>query len=160
MFGFGSKVAPGTMVAPATGTVIPMSAVPDPVFSQKMMGDGYAVLPTSGDIYSPVGGTITTVFPTKHAIGITTEEGIEVLVHMGIDTVSLNGAPFDVYVKSGEKVKAGSKIANADLDAIKAAGKERTIVVVITNSKSVVDFAPVNQASVRHGDTVLSVSKK
>lgn len=146
------------MIAPVSGRLIAMSAVPDPVFSEKMMGDGFAVLPDSGDIYAPVEGNVTTVFPTKHAIGITTDTGVEVLVHMGIDTVSLNGKPFEVYVKEGHRVKAGHKIAHADLDAISAAGKQTPIVVVITNMAKVQPFEPVSEQAVRHGDTVLQVT--
>ncbi|MDG3374879.1 glucose PTS transporter subunit IIA, partial [Vibrio parahaemolyticus] len=87
--------------AVATGKVIPITEVGDEVFSQKMMGDGFAVIPESGEIFAPVAGKVTSVFPTKHAIGLVTDSGIEVLVHMGIDTVQLNGEPFTVFVKEG-----------------------------------------------------------
>ena len=119
------------------GDVIKIEDVKDPVFSQKMMGDGFGVKPDNQNVYAPVSGTITSVFPTKHAIGLLTDAGLEVLVHMGLDTVGLNGEPFDVKVKDGAKVKAGDLLALADLDKIKAAGKDDTIVVAFTNVQDI-----------------------
>lgn len=121
------------LVAVANGEVIAIEAVADPVFSGKMMGDGFAVEPTDGTIVSPVNGTIKSVFPTKHAIGIETKEGVEVLVHMGIDTVSLEGKPFSVKVKEGDQVQAGQVLAQVDLEALQQADKKATMIVVFTN---------------------------
>jgi PTS system N-acetylglucosamine-specific IIC component len=123
--------------AVADGKLIPITEVGDPVFSEKMMGDGYAVLPESGEIFAPVEGTILNIFPTKHALGIATATGIEVLLHMGIDTVSLNGAPFELFVKEGQKVARGQLIAKVDLAALKAAGKKNDMIVVLTNADKV-----------------------
>ena len=117
----------------ADGEVIALEQVKDPVFSQKMMGDGFAVEPTNGNIVSPVSGTVSSVFPTKHALGIVTEAGLEVLVHIGLDTVSLEGKPFTVHVAEGQKVAAGDLLVTADLDAIRAAGRETSTIVVFTN---------------------------
>ncbi|WP_144211165.1 PTS transporter subunit IIBC [Streptococcus constellatus] len=121
----------------ADGEVIAISDVKDPVFSQKMMGDGFAVEPENGNIYSPVSGTITSIFPTKHALGLLTDNGLEVLVHIGLDTVSLEGKPFEVHVAEGQKVVAGDLLVTADLEAIKAAGRETSTVVVFTNAQAI-----------------------
>lgn len=119
---------------PVDGELIPLSKVADPVFSQKMMGEGFGVNPISSEIYSPVNGTITTIFKTKHAIGIETASGLEILVHIGIDTVSLEGAPFELFVAEGEKVTPETKLAAVDFEQIEAAEKETTVLVLITNS--------------------------
>ncbi|MEG0078326.1 MULTISPECIES: PTS transporter subunit IIBC [Enterococcus] len=126
-----------TIVNVADGEVKAISAVNDPVFSQKMMGDGFGVEPKNGIVYAPVSGTVTSVFPTKHALGLLTDNGLEVLVHMGIDTVDLKGVPFTVNVKDGDKVSAGDVIAQMDLAAIKAADKQTTIIVAFTNADEI-----------------------
>lgn len=117
----------------ANGELLNIEEVSDPTFAQKMIGDGYAVEPTDGEIVSPVSGEITTIFPTKHAMGIKTDNGLEVLVHMGLDTVELAGEPFDLHVSEGDKVEHGTPLATVDLDGIKAAGKQTTMLVVVTN---------------------------
>ena len=121
----------------ADGQVITIENVKDPVFSQKMMGDGFAVEPENGHIVSPVAGKITSIFPTKHALGLVTDNGLEVLVHIGLDTVSLEGKPFEVKVSEGQTVAAGDLLVEADLDAIHEAGRETTTVVVFTNADAI-----------------------
>ncbi|NIB82345.1 MULTISPECIES: PTS transporter subunit IIBC [Streptococcus] len=121
----------------ADGQVVALEQVKDPVFAQKMMGDGFAVEPANGNIVSPVSGTVSSIFPTKHALGIVTEAGLEVLVHIGLDTVSLEGKPFTVHVAEGQKVAAGDLLVTADLDAIRAAGRETSTVVVFTNGDAI-----------------------
>ncbi|TMR74805.1 PTS transporter subunit IIBC [Streptococcus mitis] len=121
----------------ADGQVVALEQVKDPVFSQKMMGDGFAVEPANGNIVSPVSGTVSSIFPTKHALGLVTEAGLEVLVHIGLDTVSLEGKPFTVHVTEGQKVAAGDQLVTADLDAIRAAGRETSTVVVFTNADAI-----------------------
>lgn len=121
----------------ADGQVIELEQVKDPVFSQKMMGDGFAVEPSNGHILSPVAGTVSSVFPTKHALGITTKSGLEVLVHIGLDTVSLEGKPFEVKVSEGQTVAAGDLLVEADLNAIREAGRETTTIVVFTNTDAI-----------------------
>lgn len=121
----------------ADGQVVALEQVKDPVFAQKMMGDGFAVEPANGNIVSPVSGTVSSIFPTKHALGIVTEAGLEVLVHIGLDTVSLEGKPFTVHVAEGQKVVAGDLLVTADLDAIRAAGRETSTVVVFTNGDAI-----------------------
>ena len=121
----------------ADGQVIALEQVKDPVFAQKMMGDGFAVEPANGNIVSPVTGTVSSIFPTKHALGLVTDSGLEVLVHIGLDTVSLEGKPFTVHVSEGQKVAAGDLLVTADLDAIRAAGRETSTVVVFTNAEAI-----------------------
>ncbi len=121
----------------ADGQVVALEQVKDPVFAQKMMGDGFAVEPANGNIVSPVSGTVSSIFPTKHALGIVTEPGLEVLVHIGLDTVSLEGKPFTVHVAEGQKVAAGDLLVTADLDAIRVAGRETSTVVVFTNGDAI-----------------------
>lgn len=132
-----AQVSEETLYAPADGEVVAITEVSDPVFSQKMMGDGFAVQPTNGTIYAPVAGTISSIFETKHAIGILTPGGAEVLVHMGLDTVELKGAPFEVLVSEGNTVTPETKIAVMDLDAVTAAGKQTDVLTVITNAEKV-----------------------
>lgn len=119
----------------ATGEVIALTDVNDPVFSQKMMGDGFAVIPATGEVTAPLSGKIVSVFPTKHAIGMQTAEGAEVLIHMGLDTVQMSQPAFEILVSEGQEVVAGTTIAQMNLDAIKNEGKETTIIVVFTDDK-------------------------
>ena len=146
------------LVAVANGEVIAIEAVADPVFSGKMMGDGFAVEPTDGTIVSPVNGTIKSVFPTKHAIGIETKEGVEVLVHMGIDTVSLEGKPFSVKVKEGDQVQAGQVLAQVDLEALQQADKKATMIVVFTNMDKIQAFELTQKGNQQAGNTIGTLS--
>jgi len=141
-------------VAPANGELIPIAQVQDDVFSQKIMGEGFAVIPENGEIASPVAGTIVSVFPTKHAIGLRTIDGIEVLLHMGIDTVDLKGEAFEVKVHEGDKVKAGKIIATADLAKIQKAGKMTTMIVVFTNGDKIENYHYAKTGLVSRGETV------
>ncbi|MEG0550958.1 MAG: PTS transporter subunit IIBC [Vagococcus sp.] len=125
------------LLSVAEGEVIPIDKVADEVFSQKMMGDGYGVIPTANEVVAPVSGKVVTVFPSKHAIGLMSDDGLEVLVHMGLDTVELKEPAFDVVVGEGDTVTAGQLLANANWEAVKSEGKGTTIVVVITNSDKV-----------------------
>lgn len=123
----------------ADGTVLQITGVKDQVFAAKMMGDGFAVEPTNGNIYAPVSGLVTSVFPTKHAFGLLTDSGLEVLVHVGLDTVALNGVPFSVKVTEGQRIEAGDLLVVADLAAIQSAERETTIVVAFTNTAEIQD---------------------
>lgn len=127
--------------SPAQGVMIPMNQVADEVFSTNIMGDGYAIQPTENTIYTPVAGKISSIFPTQHALGIMTPTGLEVLLHMGVDTVDLKGEPFTMKVKVGQAVKAGDEIAIMDLAAVKAAGKGTDIIVAFTNGDVVANIA-------------------
>lgn len=123
------------LYAPASGEVLALSEVNDPVFSQKMMGDGFAVVPIAGEVTAPIAGKITSIFPSKHAIGLLTAEGAEVLIHMGIDTVQMKNPAFDITVQEGQEVKAGELLAVMDLDIVKKEEKDPTIMIVFTNDK-------------------------
>jgi PTS system beta-glucosides-specific IIC component len=127
------KVKNTQLSAVTNGQYVQLEDVNDQTFASKALGDGYAMYSKDGVIFAPVTGTIKTIFPTKHAIGIETENGLEVLIHMGIDTVELNGAPFNILVNVGDTVKAGTQIAEMDLKALKAAGKDSVIMVILTN---------------------------
>jgi len=120
---------------PLEGEIISIEDVPDPVFSQKMMGDGFAIHPVNGTVVSPVEGEVISVFPTKHAVTLKSVFGIEILIHVGMETVNLKGEGFTSFVKDGQKVKKGQKLLEVDFDFIK--GKVPSIVtpVVFTNLK-------------------------
>lgn len=145
--------------AAANGTVIPMTEVSDDVFSQKMMGDGYAVLPNNGEIFAPVAGKITNIFPTKHALGIETAAGVEVLLHMGIDTVTLKGEPFNLYVTENQKIARGQLLAKIDLEAIEKADRKTDIIVVFTNPDNIADLA-IEVGDKQANDIIGSVEAK
>lgn len=132
------------------GEYVPLEDVPDEVFSTKMMGEGYAIESQDGQIFAPVSGEVTTVFPSKHAVGIKTQNGVEVLVHMGIDTVSLGGQGFEVFVKAGEQVTPQTKLAQMDLPFIKQQGKETMVIVLITNMDRVQQFSGSTDLEGRH----------
>lgn len=123
--------------AVSSGMYVPLQEVKDEMFSTKMIGDGYAMTSSDGTIYAPVTGIVKSVFPTKHAIGIQTKEGVDVLIHMGIDTVELQGKGFDVFVKEGDHVSMKQKIAQMDLAFLQAQQKDTTIMVVVSNMDKV-----------------------
>jgi PTS system, glucose subfamily, IIA component len=147
-------------VAPASGELIHLDKVSDPVFSQKLMGDGFAITPDQDEIFAPIGGVIGTVFPTKHALMITSDHGLEVMLHLGIDTVELNGKPFETFVKEGDTVKAGQKLATMDLAQVKAANKDTAIMTIVTNSDAVKDMPDFEEKTVKPGDEALDVTVK
>ncbi|WEG74218.1 PTS transporter subunit IIBC [Vagococcus intermedius] len=128
------------LVTIAAGEVVPIEEVTDPVFSQKMMGDGFAVNPTNGLIYSPVNGVITTIFPTKHALGIITKEGLEILIHIGLDTVDMKTPAFEVFVTEGQEVTAGQAIVEANIAAMRSEGKATTVIAVFTNGNIIKEY--------------------
>lgn len=130
-----TKAITQEIFAVATGKIMPITEVPDQVFSAQMMGDGFAILPTKEEVFAPLSGKITNIFPTKHAMGIQTESGLEVLLHMGLDTVELKGESFKLVVSEGQVLKKGDKIADMDLQKIKAAGKGTEIIVAFTNAE-------------------------
>lgn len=140
--------------APSKGELIPISEVADPVFSEKMMGDGFAVLPEANEVFAPISGTILNVFPTKHAIGIQTDNGLEVLLHMGINTVDLKGEPFTLYVEEGQRIARGQLIAVVDLEMLEEAGKKSDMIVVFTNRAAVKELAIRSNALVQANEVV------
>ena len=144
------------LMAPMKGAVMGLHDVADEVFSKGLLGKGMAIEPVDGKVVSPIAGTVTTVFPTKHAIGLTDDHGMEVLIHVGLDTVSLNGEPFEALVAAGDRVEVGTELLQADLDAIKAAGLPTTT-VVITNTDEFKDVTPVEPGNVSFKDHVMEV---
>ncbi|RFA07171.1 PTS beta-glucoside transporter subunit EIIBCA [Subtercola boreus] len=122
------------LIAPLTGTLIPLADVDDPVFAGGILGNGVAIRPTSGSVRAPIAGVVTSLLTSRHAIGITSDGGVEVLVHVGIDTMKLNGQHFTTHVAQGDRVEAGQLVIEADLAAIEAAGYDTTTPVVVTNS--------------------------
>ncbi|PRO83390.1 PTS beta-glucoside transporter subunit IIABC [Lactiplantibacillus pentosus] len=133
------KAATRRLLAPVAGRVLALADVQDPVFATATMGPGFAIQPTDGRVVAPVSGRVTVVATTKHAVGLVTASGLEVLVHMGIDTVELNGAPFVCHVQVGDTVQAGEVLAEMDLAALQRAQKLATVIVVVTNGQTVLD---------------------
>lgn len=163
MFNFFKKkeetVVDYNVKAPLTGKVIELTQVPDPVFAGLLLGKGIAIEPTSGEVVSPVNGTVTTVFPTGHAVGLTATSGVEVLIHVGMDTVSLNGQGFTQHVKAGDKVTIGQRLVTVDLEAVKAAGYPIVTPVVITNTGDFTDITTTQATTVTSGDDLLTIVK-
>lgn len=123
-----------SIYSPLNAKVISLEDVPDPVFSQKMMGDGIGFIPTNGEITSPVNGKVTQIFPTQHAIGMLTEEGVELLIHLGLETVALKGEGFNIEVEVGDELGVNDRIGTFDLSFIEEKGKDTTTILVITNT--------------------------
>ncbi|MDN6639463.1 MAG: PTS glucose transporter subunit IIA [Tetragenococcus sp.] len=153
MFSF-LKKKKTVLYSPADGQLVPLTKVDDPVFSQGMMGPGIAVLPSSDDIYSPVEGTVTNVFPTKHAVGMKTKDGKEVLLHFGIDTVELKGEGFEVFVDVDDKVQTDTLIARMDRAYLKEQEKLDTLMVLFPEEK---DLPTVEEKTVKANDELFEV---
>ena len=146
--------------SPLNGRFLPLSEVPDETFSQKILGDGFAVDPSDGLVVSPVDGEVIQLFRTKHALGIKSAEGLEILIHVGVDTVKLNGEGFTALVAVGQKVKAGDKLLQFDLAIIKAKAKSAITPVVITNMELIEKLEIIPADFVKCGQDVLRVEKK
>lgn len=144
------------VVSPVAGTVVPLDEVADPAFSAGTMGKGIAVLPTDGEIVSPVAGTVITVFRTKHVVGLRSDDGVEVLVHVGIDTVNLGGQGFTAHVADGDRVEVGQRLLTVDLPAVTAT-HDTTTVVVITNTTAFAGVEPIATGTVRAGADLLAI---
>ncbi|MFC6171893.1 beta-glucoside-specific PTS transporter subunit IIABC [Loigolactobacillus jiayinensis] len=143
--------------SPMAGEVINLESVADDTFAQKMLGDGVAIIPQDGKIYAPFSGTVVTVFPTKHAIGLKSDSGVELLIHCGLDTVNLKGAPFTQHVQTDQHVKQGDLLMEADLAAIKQAGYDITTPLVVTNTKEFVAVESTDKTVVSKDDVALYV---
>ena len=147
-----------TLVAPTAGEAVPLASVPDPVFSTGALGEGFGVRPGSGDVVAPVGGAVTMVAGTGHAVGITTDDGLEVLLHLGVDTVELEGRPFALTVAAGQRVRAGEALGTMDLEQIRQAGKDTTAIVAVTNSAAKGVALELTAGPVAAGDRVASLT--
>ena len=146
-----------TLVTPIVGDLVALADVNDPVFSSGAMGQGIAVKPSQGVVYAPADAEVSIAFPTGHAFGLKTTDGAEVLIHVGIDTVSMNGDGFEAKVAQGDKVKAGDVLGTFDSNKIAAAGLDDTTMVIITNTADYASVAPVATGSVAKGDAVIEV---
>ncbi len=145
--------------APMSGECVPLKNVNDPTFSEEILGKGIAIVPAEGKVYAPADGEISTVFPTGHALGLTTEDGIELLIHIGLDTVQLNGQHFTIKTEAGKKVKKGDLLVEADLEKIKEAGYDVITPMIVCNTT---DFASVEGKTgiaVKPGDDCLEIKK-
>lgn len=147
---------PKKVYSPVVGQLTSLEKVNDPTFSEKIMGDGVAVIPESNTIVSPFNGTVTAVFPTKHAIGLTSDSGIELLIHIGIDTVELNGQHFEAFVESGGKVERGQKLIEVDIEKVKEAGYDIVTPIIVTNTSNYIDvIVPKDSGEVSNNDAIL-----
>ena len=146
-----------TINTPVEGTVVSLNEVKDEAFSSEKLGKGIAVVPTVGKVYAPSNGTVRATFPTKHAIGLTTEDGVEVLIHVGVDTVKLNGKHFEQHVKNGDVVKKGDLLIEFNLEAIKNDGYDVTTIMVVTNSDKYLEVVPTKEKVVRKDNSLLTI---
>ncbi|MBD9891328.1 PTS sugar transporter subunit IIA [Enterococcus faecalis] len=140
-----------SITAPCSGRIIPISEVNDPIFSKKVLGEGFAVIPEDQMIYAPLAGYVTSVFPTKHAIGIKSEEGIEYLIHIGVDTVELQGEPFTLLIKEGDRVSSKTPLVKVDFDKIKKAEKDSAVIIVFTEKDQINKILLVKE-KLMHGE--------
>ena len=156
---FKKKIKNENIISPLEGKIVKLGDVEDAVFASEALGKGVAVEPTVGELRAPSNGEITTIFPTGHAVGLTTETGVEVLMHIGMDTVELKGEGFTTNVKQGDKVKQGDLLVSFDIDFIKKAGKPVITPVVITNTANFKDIEATNNVNIVHGETLLTIVK-
>ena len=160
IFGLNETTEKNTKVkSPLSGNVIPLDKVDDEVFASGNMGKGIAIEPTTGEIISPVNGTVTVLLPSNHAIGITSETGVEILIHVGIDTVDLEGKGFTAHVAKNDKIKVGTKLISFDVDAIKSAGKSVTTPIIITNSADFKEIEITKESKVTTSSILFDIKK-
>lgn len=152
-----STVAVEKVSSPVKGQAVALSTVNDPVFSSEMMGKGIAVVPESDEVFAPVDGTLTVVYDTKHAYGIESDKGAEILIHIGIDTVNLAGEHFTTAKQSGDQVKKGDLLGTFDRAAIKKAGYDDTVMVIVTNTANYSDVAPLGKTGVAAGEEIFEI---
>ena len=152
-------VATAELVSPVDGMAVKLEDIDDKVFAGGTLGNGVGIVPVNGNILSPVAGTIATVTKTGHAFGIKTDDGVEVLVHIGINTVRMKGEGFNAKVAKGDAVKIGAPLAEVDLDKIKDAGYDNTVVVTVTNTKAMGEVAGIAEGAVKAGEAVVSIKR-
>lgn len=159
MFNFLKTKKQYSIKFPIKGEAIDLQKVPDEVFASKMVGDGAAIIPSEGIVYSPVDGEVIQLFPTRHAIGIRAENGLEILIHIGVDTVQLKGEGFTCFVEQNQMVKAGEKLIEFDLELITGKAKSAYTPVLLTNMDIVMDIE-FNYINGTINDTIMGVSLK
>lgn len=145
--------------APLAGKAVPITEVPDPTFAEGMLGNGIAIIPTDGKVYAPCDATVDMMFTTGHAVSLMADCGAEMLIHVGLETVSLEGKPFTIHVANGDKVKKGQLLMEADLEAIKAAGLEIITPMLICNSSDYPTFETFVGKDVTNDDIVIELAK-
>ena len=159
LFGKKEEINPNHVYAPMAGEAVAISEVPDPTFSSGAMGNGIAIKPTDGKVCSPVNGTVDMMFDTGHAVTLVSDNGIEILIHVGLETVGLEGKPFQVKVQNGQKVKKGDILMIADLVAIEAAGLPTITPVLICNTDDYTTFNTTTGKAVTNADVVIELGK-
>ena len=148
---------PESIAAPVAGEVVALKDLKDAAFAEGALGSGLGIIPSDGHFYAPCDGTVTTLFPTLHAIGITSDTGVEGLVHIGLDTVQMGGKGFKAHIQQGEHVKKGQPLVDVDLDLVKKSGYETQTPVVITNTRDLLDVLPVSEGKVTAGDEIIKI---
>lgn len=157
---FKKKSDSGIMIgAPVNGKAVPISEVSDPTFGGEILGKGVAVIPTEGKVYAPADGTIDLLFDTCHAVSMTTTDGVEILVHIGLDTVALKGEHFTAHKTTGDSVKKGDLLITVDLDAVKEAGYDVITPIVVCNTDDYASVEALAGKEVTAGDDVLKITK-
>lgn len=159
LFGKKKKITEEQIFASVDGQFVAIEEVPDPTFAQKMMGDGVAIQPANGNVVAPIEGEVISVFPTKHAVGLRGRSGIELLIHIGIETVSMNGEGFEAHVKAGDKVKPGQPLITFDLDLVNEKAVSSVIPMVVTNMERVDSFEKASVTDLKAGETTLALVK-
>ena len=141
------------------GQTVPVAEVPDPTFAQGILGEGIAIIPDDGKVYAPCNATVDTMFDTGHAISLVAENGAEILIHVGLETVGLGGKCFKVHVKNGQKVKKGDLLISFDMEAITAAGYKLTTPMLVCNVDDYAALTPVAKGTVSVGETAIQLTK-
>lgn len=160
MFSFFKKKDDGiVLAAPIKGKAVSLSEVSDPTFNSGMLGKGIAIIPSEGKVYAPADGEIGMVFDTLHAISMTSADGVEILIHIGLDTVQMKGEGFEAHVEAGAQVKTGDLLISMDLDKIKAAGYDTISPVIICNTDDYADVQETASGDVQAGDSVVKIVK-
>lgn len=159
LFSKGEKVNANGIYAPIAGKAVAITEVPDPTFAEGMLGNGIAIEPTDGKVYAPCDATVDMMFSTGHAVSLVAANGAEILIHVGLETVGLEGKPFTIHVQNGDTVKRGDLLMEADLEAIKAAGLNTITPVVICNSDDFSTFKTTTGKDVTSADVVIDLAK-
>ena len=152
-------VNPNQLYAPMEGQAVPVTEVPDPTFAEGMLGNGIAIIPTGGKVCAPCDATVDMMFTTGHAVSLIAESGAEILIHVGLETVSLEGKPFKVHVASGDKVKKGQLLMEVDLEAVKAAGLNTITPMLVCNSADYSNMTTKTGMAVTNADVVIDLGK-
>lgn len=155
LFGVRDRKKEEVLFSPLSGKVLNLQEVPDPTFAQKMLGEGIAIEPFEGKVTSPVNGEIIQIFPTKHAVGILSESGLEVLIHIGIDTVSMDGEGFTARVKAGDRVKVGQPLIDFSIELVKEKAASTITPMIITNSERIEQIDFESPSAAVNGETTL-----